>query len=39
MKYRFIHQLTLCPKGDAKELRRARRRRKQKNGTVHDASN
>jgi hypothetical protein len=37
-KSRYIHQLTLCPKGNAKELGRARKRRR-KNRTVHDASN
>jgi hypothetical protein len=38
MKSRYIHQLILCPKGEAKELRRARRiRRHQENISVENA--
>jgi hypothetical protein len=38
-KWRYIHQMISTPEGDAKELKRARRRRHQENRCVENTSN
>jgi hypothetical protein len=38
-KWRYIHQMISTLEGDAKELKRARRRRHQKNGCVENVIN